>query len=210
MITISIQEELKVEKELDFKLLNEEVDHNLARVKEKYEGEIYKYSFYIEEINADYVELGAFKVYLKKDELRTLNKGEKITIVGKVNKIDINENYKTRTIGKYTDCKFIGEMKNAYFVDNTFTITGNFRITDNSIKSKGYRDYNIKTINEEYTHTNESLPEACYYFEKNYFNNNEITEGDKIQIIGTPTLFTVQGYTSIEIKDIQSINKINE
>ena len=205
---------LEVAKELDFKQLSEDVDNNMARVKEEYEGNIYKYSFYIEEINEDYVELGGFKVYLIKDELITLSKGEKITVVGEVNKIDVNEDYKTRTVGRNDDCSFIGEMKNAYLVSKTFNITGTFRITDSSIKSKGYKDYSINTINEEYVHANEKLPDACFYIDKssiNKFNEfNEIKQGDKIEVIGTLILFTVQGYTSIEIQDIQSIMKANE
>ena len=201
---------LEVAQELDFGQLNEEIDDNIVRVKEKYEGNIYKYSSYIEEIYADYVEIGGFKVYLTKDELKMLNKGEKITIVGKVNKIDIDENYNTRTIGTISDCKFVGEMKNAYFVDKTFTITGNFRVTDSSLKRYGYKDYSIDTTITEYVHTNESISKARYYFEKGNFNEDEIVEGDKIQIIGTPTLFTVEGYTSIELKNIQFIKEINE
>ena len=99
-------------------------------------------------------------------------------------------------------------MKDAYLIGNSFTITGTF-----SSKYKGTLDlknYRLETQeNEVYILNGTYYDNPSFYFGKNKLENNEFVDGDKIEIIGTPTFCTGNGWHYIGIENIQSVKKIN-
>jgi hypothetical protein len=121
-------------KELDLVDLMQAITDNIVRAEQTYIDNIYTVSGFVSHIERDYIELGIYNrfesyelyqdespefwgvvnfigmitVHIDSDVIATLNKEEKITVVGKITGI----NGITPT------------MENAYYVDNTFEITG--------------------------------------------------------------------------------------
>lgn len=202
---------LQVAEELNIGNLNKEIAENQARVKDKYIGNIYKYSMYINNITDQYVEMGSFKVYLQPDELKKLSKNKKITVVGKIDNISIDTSkmgipYST----KWDNFYFYGyeiEMKNAYFVSDTFEIVG---ILHRSKKSN--YEYSLKIQDEIYLNDNVTYSKGSeiIYFDNS--NGNIDTMVNKQVKIKAKMEYMKQSNwinsNSIILKDIENIENV--
>ena len=125
---VSKEEMLKNAQEIDIIDLLEDYGENSVRAKETHVGKTYTVTGYIFDIKDDYViltesrgyssnfGLSSLHVYLSKDELTSLNANNRITVVGKIDEIDI-DNVKGTSLPYY-------KMNNAYCVYNEYEITG--------------------------------------------------------------------------------------
>lgn len=137
---MSKEKMLSVAEELNFTDFNKNVQENQTRAKETYSKNVYKVTGYVENIENDYIVLYDFdaqygyspkiNAYLPKEDIKQIEKNQKITIIGKLDNIE----YKTepRMVGgmSYSTNYGTGEMKTAYLLEDTFEITGIATIPD--------------------------------------------------------------------------------
>jgi len=123
---MSKEELLAVAIELNIAKMREDVDSNKSKAS-LYTGNVYLVTAYIAEIETDYVSLDYsgshvinIRAYLPTDVLINLTEGSRITIVGEMGKYDVEE--KSIASGTYPYPYF--EMRNVYFVNDIFEITG--------------------------------------------------------------------------------------
>ena len=109
---MSKEEMLEIAQEITTKDIYEDFGINEKNAREKYIGNIYKYTGVVKEVGDNYVSLdsqsnhiGEYKkIYLSEEELKQVYKGQSITVVGKITKISGNAYFKSAYF----------EMKDAY------------------------------------------------------------------------------------------------
>lgn len=142
---MSKEEMLEVAEELKFNEVVENMKENQIRAQEKYIENIYKFNCFVSSIENNYIiyqgdenEYLEMKIYLNDEELKKINKGDGITIVGKINNLGYSK--KTSMMLEYIEC----EVKNAYVIsEDTLEITG----TINGIKEKKLTAYTYSLPN---------------------------------------------------------------
>ena len=101
---------------------------NLVRAENTYVGNMYTSSaYFVQEVETEYAVVenasgysnAKFKLYLSRDELGLLNKGEKIQFVGIVDSIE-----------KESDLVVVFTMREAHYVTNRMTLFGEFSTTE--------------------------------------------------------------------------------
>ena len=160
---MSKAEMIKIAKELSFEDLSEEMENNKTRAEEKYTGNVYLVTGYVKEIDGKNVvvrDTGNAEVIatLSKQEINMLDNGQKVTIVGKINDFEYNEETKPLGAGSYTQKTYTLKMKNAYIENDIFTITGIVEIPDKYYylysSVTGKRTYETHDISEWYCSVN--------------------------------------------------------
>lgn len=96
--TMTTEEMLEVAATLDPSGFYEAVSENKLRAEDDYVGNIYAFTNFVYRIEDDHAEIGpskqasirgdALRVYLPEDELKSLSKGEKITVVGELTSLE--------------------------------------------------------------------------------------------------------------------------
>lgn len=132
---MSKKDMLDIAKELTFQDINEEMENNQTRAKEKYIGNVYLITGYIKEFNDNKIILkdtgnSEIVVTLSKEEIINLDNGQKVMIVGKFNDFKSNKETKQLGGGSYTEETYTLYMKNAYIEKDNFTITGTISIPE--------------------------------------------------------------------------------
>lgn len=99
---ISKEEMLNQAIELDYTTINNEKFDNIARATEKYVGKIFTYTATVTDISTDHCfifeelpngrHIKPVEVYLSTEDLTKISKGDNITIVGKLDKLDMGMN----------------------------------------------------------------------------------------------------------------------
>lgn len=120
------EEMLAVAEELSLSDMREDVDSNKAKAS-LYTGNVYSVSAYVAEIETNYVVLGYdgshitnIRVYLPTDDLISLEEGIKITVVGEMGEYNVEE----KQVAQHTLPYPYFNMENAFFVSDTYEITG--------------------------------------------------------------------------------------
>lgn len=132
---MSKKDMLYIAKELTFQEINEEMENNQTRAKEKYIGNVYLITGYIKEFKGNNIILedngnSDIIVTLSKEEIMNLDNGQKVMIVGKFNDFKSNKETKQIGDGSYTEETYTLYMKNAYIEKDNFTITGTISIPE--------------------------------------------------------------------------------
>lgn len=124
---MSKDEMIGIAEELNFNDVQENCEKNPLRAKEQYINKIYKVNCFASEIRDEYVVYRGIKnnnsvveitMYLNNEEIKKFNKGDGMSIVGKINNLE----YTSQSAGQYyIKC----EIKNSYVVSNdTLEIIG--------------------------------------------------------------------------------------
>ena len=207
---------------LDLPSLDSELNENLARTKEKYKtGTIYKFEGFVNSIYDSYIELHSgnliLYVYLPVEEIKLLDKQQKIGIVGKLSNIDIKEQEKMSYGYSYTEKNTIVTFDNSYIMQDTFEITGTVNIPKPaSIFTPPISDwycnidvgttskvrYDITEYAKEKSFTNPSIVNGI-----TLENGNNVTITGKVFLYGETN--SVGNKMNYIIKDLKSI-KVNE
>lgn len=121
---ISKDKMIDMAKELEMQEFNKEVIENIERAKDKYIKNIYEITGFVTDIsdNTIVVEENNSKmvVCIKKEDIKKIDKNQKITLVGKIEDIKVEE----KSGDKYKITKAVATMKNAYITKDTFEISG--------------------------------------------------------------------------------------
>lgn len=116
--------------ELNLREFEENIKENKINAQEKYTGNIYIISGFVKSIGEDNIILNYYgsrvKVYLSKDEIKSLENNKRIDIVGKMNDVDYitEENNSDEIISIWgtttssTEKVAVGTMKKAYLLEN--------------------------------------------------------------------------------------------
>ncbi len=226
---MSKEEMIQVAEELKPMELTSALNDNILNAKEKYNNHVFIYKGYVEEIESDHVKIGIIDVYLDKDTLKTLNKWQKIEVVGVLNNVDIQTTQKTVAGTTYEAKTTVGEMKQAYFINDTFEFTGTIDIAEKSFQyyENGRTVYYSRKDNEwycnlkviegiEYSLT-ENVEESDRKFKEQgdtTINGITIKDGDKVKVVGkviNPGANTTSLSNTVpQIQHIQSIEVIKE
>lgn len=137
--SMSKEKMLEVAEVLNYYEIKSAMGQNQNRAIEEYKDKIFKCTGSISEISNNYVKIsvnkvssdiieGYIKVYLNKNEIKALNMGDTITVVGKLDKIDY-ETKESMFGGTSAQTKtLICELANAYFVSDRINIMGVVKI----------------------------------------------------------------------------------
>lgn len=173
------EEMLSQSSELDLATIYNDIDENVLRAEDTYVGNVYTYSGYVKEITTEYVQIDTFKIHLSTDELKSLNKGEKITIVGVVESI--------------SDTHWV-TMSNAYYIGNIYEVSGVIDIAHMTYTTTDFVQHTRKP--EEWYCTLTTLDGIEYHLEEDIASEHreefgkttidgvEVKEGDTITISG--------------------------
>ena len=156
--SMSKEKMLENAQEITTKQLLSDFRDNEAKANQTYVGNTYILSGYVTEITDEYCAFGdSIKVYLPHDELVSLEKDKKIRVVGEIDKLYVTET--TMSMGSYSDYNV--DVRNAYYVDDVFEITGEVEIMSNKkIFSDGF---SYKTTSSNKTHFYIKDSEEVYY-----------------------------------------------
>lgn len=99
---MSKEEMLAIAETLTEEQIYQAFDVNEKNAKDKYIGNIYKYTGIVKEVGNDFVALddttthqGAYKkIYLSENELKAVSKGQSITVIGRITAISGNAHFK--------------------------------------------------------------------------------------------------------------------
>lgn len=162
---MSKEKMLETAQEVKTNTLISDVISNKAKAEDLYVGKIFKVSGYVRNIDSNFCSLDEddLRVYLEKDILTKLTQGERITVVGKINNIIEKDGF------------YHFEMNYAYYVDNTFEITGSIENFGTDLNGTAYckiRD-------------NDTQATVEVHLDKDTLNN--LKKGDEITVIGKMT-----------------------
>lgn len=115
---------LETAQELSFGEIYEAYTEDAVRAVETYVGKPYLIFDYVSAVAEDHARIGSFSVYLSGQELAQLNSGEKVTVVGVLASIDGSETDISINGVTGTQFSFNGIVKDAYYVGNSFDISG--------------------------------------------------------------------------------------
>lgn len=192
---------IKKASELETAVFIKKLNENAINTKDTYEGNIYKLTGLVSEINEKYILIDSkFKIYLTKNDIKKIQENQQIEVAGKLTNIK-KEN-------------IIGELKNAYLLNDSFTITGEVNIPTrkhlvNFIDYTGVQP--SRTYYADYT-DDEWYMEIGKYKIKSADTKNFYNEGDTIilgqKIENKKTITVIGKIYGTEVKEISSI-KIN-
>ena len=215
---MSKEEMLEVAQELNITEFTNTINDNILKAKETYNGNIYRYTGFVSNIETNYAEIGNIKVYLDKESLKTLNKNQKVEVVGKLENIDAEEEQKSVAGTTYEETKFTGEMKNAYIKNDIFEITGIVDVADEyklvssysgkiSETKRELKEWYCHIGNYDITEFSETKNFVNNIVEKNIVLGTEITDGNSVTITGKVFNITSNN-AKYQIKDLKTI-KVN-
>lgn len=195
---MSKEKMLEIAKDLSFTELNNEIKENKSRANEKYSGNVYIITGYVKDFDNKTITLydtgnTIIKATISKDEINSLDKGQKVTIVGKIDKFEFTEEKESVAGATYTTNTYIAEMKNAYIENDVFVIDGIIEIPDES--------YLLRDINGKTSWKKHSIDEwyCC-------INNYDITEFAETKNFTTKEeQASVIAGTTLKNKDVISV-----
>ena len=139
--TASKEDMLAVASKLDNVQFFNDVRNNPLTAEDKYLNNYYIISGYVDSVEKDCAKFSnGFTVYLNDEELKKINKFEKVEIVGEM--ISLANEEVNKVVGGTTSSatKVVAEVRNAYITNNTFEVTGKI-----SMYYMDLLDYNGKT-----------------------------------------------------------------
>lgn len=192
---MSKEKMIEISKDLDFIELNNEIEENKSRVNEKYSGNVYTITGYIKDFDNKTITLYdtgnvEIKATISKDEINSLDKGQKVTIVGKINNFEFIEKEKSVSGSTYKTNTYIAEIKKAYIESDTFVIDGIIEIPK--------EDYILRDLNGKTRWKKRSIDEwyCC-------INNYDITEfAEKKNFTTKEEQASVIAGTTLKNKDV--------
>ncbi len=221
---MSKEDMLQVAEELNTMELTSALQDNILNAKEKYNNHVFIHKGYVEVIESDHIKVGIIDVYLDKDTLKTLNKGQRIEVVGLLNNVDIKTSTKTVAGTTYEDKQTTAEMKNAYCINDIFSITGKVSIPRRQFQYYEDRKYKTYTYTDEEWYCNVETTDKTQYSltsnidegDRKFLEEGEtkikdisIKNGDTVTVRGKMIkTYTGLGKEIIEIKPIESIEII--
>ncbi|MBQ3426056.1 MAG: hypothetical protein IJH37_02795 [Clostridia bacterium] len=120
--------------------------NNIADAKQKLVGKYFYCTGTVSDIYEDYTLISGIKVYLSKDELASVKDGTFVSFVGKIDSVESAE----ITIEGTTIQTYYKVMKNAYLINNKYTVSGTIEGFYNDIgKHYGDASYGIITAEIE-------------------------------------------------------------
>lgn len=115
------------------------MQENKARAEATYIGNVYYITGKVSNIESDHIDVGDFTVYLPREDIMQVSKGQQIKVVGKIDSLSY-ETVSDGWGGYYDECT--GVMSSAYFVTDRFDVNGTLIMYYISL-----RDINGKTDN---------------------------------------------------------------
>jgi uncharacterized protein YdeI (BOF family) len=128
---------LAIADEVNLTDIETDLSDNRARAEATYIGNTYIASGFVLEIESDYCEIISsynyitfrLRAYIPKDDLIEISPDNKITIVGTIDKFDVEQS----TVNGTTHDNEYVEMQNAYYVGDIHEITGNVYVMNSFI-----------------------------------------------------------------------------
>lgn len=131
---MSKDEMLNISQKIELQEFNKDVIENKERAKDKYEKNIYEITGFITDIADKTIVVednnSKFVAYVSKEDIKKIDKNQKISIVGKVEKIDIEEKENMVAGNQYKTTKAVAELRNACIIEDTFEIVGTIVIPE--------------------------------------------------------------------------------
>lgn len=215
---MSKDEMLKSAEILEINELRNEMTENLSRAKSEYNNKVYKCTDYVYSIENDYIYLGPdnIKVYLSTEEMNKLSRGQKISIVGKLENLNLETEEDIMGLGEFTEYNIYGTMKNAYLIDETFEIEGTISINNknnwychliNSLDEKYYLEDNILEENKNFDDESKTIINGVEIYDKDVVKIKGKIINNRISGVSSETFSTLSKDT-YTIKDIDSIELV--
>ncbi len=101
-----------------------ELNENQLRAQEKYVGNIYLITGYVSDLTPESIKIDGFTITLSEEDIIKLENKQKVTIVGKVDSLEIVENEEMLGGSNYNIPEPHGIMSNAYVVEDKFDVSG--------------------------------------------------------------------------------------
>ncbi len=101
-----------------------EMTENKLRAEEKYINNVFYVTGIVSNIQSDSVDVGDFTVSLPTEEIMELSSGQKITIVGKIDSLTMEESQVMADGWSFDETTIHGVMTNAYFVNDIYELSG--------------------------------------------------------------------------------------
>lgn len=179
---VSKENMIKDATKLSIKTLEADIDANYKNAKDKYEGNIYsmvggiisieenfaKVELYNVDVDTSYLE-----VHFDNDDLKQLKSGERLEFVGKISKINKD------------DDEFIVKIDNAYIVSDTIEVTGTFEPYGSYKCSYYLYDYYDSNDTDNYiTYMLDEIVTPGTNCNKVKINGTEVSYGDTVTLKG--------------------------
>ncbi len=155
---------------------DKDFEANPVSAEDKYLGNVYYVTGRVNNIESDHIGVGAFTVYLPKEDIINLTKGQIITIVGQLDSVEDKADEYMPTIRFW-----YGTMTNAYFFTDITEVTGYMCIYNTGTYSACGLDMVNDNVNEvTYSIKHEITPQnGCVTI-----SGTEIQHGTKVTLSG--------------------------
>lgn len=213
-----ISKEEMLEKAVEIDDYSSEMVANIVRAEAKYVGNIYYVTGLVNDITKDHLNVGDFTVYLPTEDILKLSTGQKITVVGRIDSIGLEESGDPFG-GSFKQCALV--MKNAYFVTDITEVTGYVTFYYMMLMDIDGRNHNRDGNPEAWVAgldlTDDNVIEVNYHMEDSIpvehisgksitsvqFGGQELTNGMRITVSGK--VFQQNGDYVIEDAELVSV-----